>query len=83
MRQPVTAWAEAGVSPVDLFKAATVNNAVALGLIDEVGTVEPGKRADLVLLRDNPLDSVRAVMCSLTSSSFGSGGAQGDRISPP
>ena len=49
------------LSPVDLFEAATVNNAVALGLIDEVGTIEPGKRADLLLLRDNPLDSVRAL----------------------
>ena len=54
------AWAEAGVPLVDLFKASTVNNALALGLADEVGTIEPGKRADMLFLRDNPLGSVDA-----------------------
>jgi len=54
------AWAEAGMSPVDLFRAATVNNALALGLAEEVGTIEPGKQADMLILRDNPLESVDA-----------------------
>lgn len=54
------AWAEAGVTLVDLFEASTVNNALALGLDDEVGTIEPGKRADMLVLRENPLDSVDA-----------------------
>ena len=54
------AWAKAGVPLVDLFKAVTINNALALGLADEVGTIEPGKRADTLILRNNPLDRIDA-----------------------
>ena len=38
---------------------ATFNGAKALGLADEVGTVEVGKRADLVLLTADPLTEIR------------------------
>ena len=53
-------WIEAGVSPLQVFLAATVSNAEFFGLIDEIGTIETGKRADLLLLNDNPLDNVSA-----------------------
>ena len=53
-------WIEAGVSPSQLFVAATASNADFFGLADEIGTIETGKRADLLLLRDNPLESVSA-----------------------
>jgi imidazolonepropionase-like amidohydrolase len=53
-------WIEAGVSPADLFVAATRGNAEFFNLSGDIGTVEVGKRADLLLLRDNPLDSVFA-----------------------
>src|SRR5690606_25667840 len=39
---------DAGISPGDALQIATRNGAEALGLIEESGTVEPGKRADLV-----------------------------------
>ena len=52
--------AEAGVPLADIFAALTVNNAVALGLANEIGTIEPGKRADMLLLRENPLESAGA-----------------------
>ncbi len=53
-------WIEAGVSPTKLFVAATAGNAEFFGFDDEIGTIEIGKRADLLLLRDNPLEGVSA-----------------------
>ena len=51
--------AEAGLSPLDLLSAATLNGAEALELDDDLGTVEPGKLADLVILNADPLVDVR------------------------
>jgi imidazolonepropionase-like amidohydrolase len=45
----------AGLSPEQVLLAATRGNAELLGLQDEIGTVEVGKRADLVLLGGDPL----------------------------
>jgi imidazolonepropionase-like amidohydrolase len=49
----------AGVPPIDAIKAATVNAADLLGLSDQIGTVEPGKSADLVATAGNPLDDIK------------------------
>lgn len=46
----------AGLPPAAALRAATVNAARALGVGDDLGT---GKLADLVVLRDDPLDDVR------------------------
>lgn len=43
-----------------IFEAATINNARAFGLADRIGTIQVGKRANLVLLNRSPLDSVEA-----------------------
>lgn len=43
-----------------LLEAATINNAKAFGLADRIGTVEAGKRANLVLLNRSPLETVDA-----------------------
>ncbi|MBI5248017.1 MAG: amidohydrolase family protein [Desulfomonile tiedjei] len=51
---------EAGLSPKEAIKAATVNTATMVGLEREIGTIEVGKRADLVVLRDNPLKNLTA-----------------------
>jgi len=53
-------WIAAGVSPLQLFTAATISNARFFGIENEIGTIETGKRADLLLLGDNPLVSVAA-----------------------
>ncbi len=53
-------WARGGVSLQTIFEAATLRNAQAFGLDDEIGTVEAGTRADLLLLERNPLESVEA-----------------------
>ena len=43
-----------GISPADAIVIATRNSARFLGKLDELGTVEPGKLADLVLLNADP-----------------------------
>jgi imidazolonepropionase-like amidohydrolase len=53
--------AEAGLSPYEALEAGTRNAAMALGKSDEFGTVEIGKRADLILLEDNPLAEIRKI----------------------
>lgn len=54
----MAAMAEAGLTPYAVMEAATRNAAEYLGAAGEVGTIETGKRADLVLLDANPLQSV-------------------------
>jgi imidazolonepropionase-like amidohydrolase len=51
---------EAGLTPAQVFRAATLSNAEALGLEGQIGTVQVGKRANLLLLRGNPAESVEA-----------------------
>ena len=46
---------QAGLSPFEALKTATVNPAKYLGLEKSLGTVENGKLADLILLDANPL----------------------------
>lgn len=50
----------AKVSLRQLLEAATINNAKAFGLADRVGTIETGKRANLLLLGRSPLELVEA-----------------------
>jgi imidazolonepropionase-like amidohydrolase len=50
----------AGLSLKQIFRAATTNNAREFKLDSQLGTIEPGKIANLVLLRKSPLDSVDA-----------------------
>ena len=47
-----------GMTPMDAIKAATVNAADLLGLSDQVGTLEPGKRADIIAVQGDPLADV-------------------------
>jgi imidazolonepropionase-like amidohydrolase len=55
---------EVGMPMIDVLRAASHHGAVALGLEDEIGTLEPGKHANIVFLREDPLtgpESLRAV----------------------
>jgi len=45
----------AGILNADALRAATINGARALGVDARLGTIEPGKYADLVVVRGDPL----------------------------
>jgi imidazolonepropionase-like amidohydrolase len=49
---------EAGLEPVEAIKVATLNGARALGREREIGTVAPGKHADLVLVKGDPARNI-------------------------
>ena len=49
---------EAGLSPLEALQTATVNPAKFLRIEREIGTIEKGKLADLVLLEANPLENI-------------------------
>jgi hypothetical protein len=51
---------DAGLTPAEVVRAATLTNAEALGLTRELGTVQVGKRANLLLTRQDPTQSIQA-----------------------
>jgi imidazolonepropionase-like amidohydrolase len=51
-------FVKAGLTPMEALQTATRNPAIYLGLIDMVGTIEQGKKADLVLLEASPLENI-------------------------
>jgi Amidohydrolase family len=51
---------EAGLTLAQIFRAATISNAREFKIDSAYGTIEPGKVANLVLLRQSPLESVGA-----------------------
>jgi imidazolonepropionase-like amidohydrolase len=46
---------EAGFHPLEVLRAATIHGAEALGMADQIGSIRPGKLADLVIVKENPL----------------------------
>jgi imidazolonepropionase-like amidohydrolase len=51
---------KAGMSLAQIFKAATINNAREFKLDWQIGTIEPGKIANLILLKKSPLETIDA-----------------------
>ena len=53
-------WAlsSGGASNMDVLRSATIRGAEALGLAQDLGSLEPGKLADFVVLNKNPLDDI-------------------------
>jgi len=49
---------EAGLTTQEALQCATLNPVRFLGMEDSLGTIAPGKRADLVLLNSNPLENI-------------------------
>jgi enamidase len=54
-------WIAAGISPLDVIEAATRGSAIASGVADELGTVEVGKLADLLVVQGDPLSDIGAL----------------------
>jgi imidazolonepropionase-like amidohydrolase len=54
-------WVESGISPGEVIVAATMENARFFRIEDQLGSIERGKLADLVLVRGNPLEDIKAV----------------------
>jgi len=52
---------EAGFHPLEVIQSATLNGAQALGRADQIGSVEPGKLADLVVVAENPLANLKVL----------------------
>jgi hypothetical protein len=52
---------EAGFHPLEVVRAATLHGAQALGVDDRIGSVEPGKLADLVVVDGNPLADLKVL----------------------
>jgi imidazolonepropionase-like amidohydrolase len=50
-----------GYTPMEAIVATTRNTAFALGLEDDLGTLAPGKLADIIMLRSDPLGDIRAL----------------------
>jgi len=50
---------QGGMTPLQAIRCATVNGASYLGMNHEIGSLEPGKLADLVVMDANPLDDIR------------------------
>ncbi|HEY8010730.1 MAG TPA: amidohydrolase family protein [Rudaea sp.] len=53
------AYAAGGMTPHEVLRAATIGSAETIGRQDEIGSLAPGKFADLVILDKNPLDDIR------------------------
>ncbi len=52
---------EAGFHPLEVIRSATLSGAEALGAADRIGSIEPGKLADLAILEENPLANLKAL----------------------
>ena len=52
-------FVQGGMTPLQALHAATLNGAWYLGLDKEIGSLEPGKLADLIVLDSNPLENIR------------------------
>ncbi len=53
---------QGGMSNWEALRAATIDGADLLGLSKQLGSIEAGKRADLVVLNSNPLDNIRSTI---------------------
>lgn len=51
--------AQGGMTPLEVIRAGTLNGATALGMDRDIGSLEVGKLADMVVMDRNPLENIR------------------------
>jgi imidazolonepropionase-like amidohydrolase len=61
MWREMSALVESGMTPIQVISAATKTNAEILGQFEELGTIEPGKLADIIVIDGNPLRNIETL----------------------
>jgi len=61
VHREIELYVEAGLTPLEALQAATIVPARAMKLDAELGTIEKGKRADMVVLNANPLERIQNI----------------------
>ena len=59
VHQELELLVEAGIPPLEVIRMGTLNAALYVGAEDRLGSIEPGKIADMVVLSENPLADIR------------------------
>ncbi|WP_106793188.1 amidohydrolase family protein [Aquimarina sp. Aq78] len=57
--QEIEAMKKSGISNLDILRASTINAAKGFGLDNQIGSISEGKLADLVILKNNPLENLQ------------------------
>lgn len=60
LHEELVLFQDAGLTPLQILQAATINGAKFMGKIKEKGSIDSGKDADLVILNTNPLQNIKA-----------------------
>ena len=61
MWREMSALVDSGMTPLQVISAATKTNAEILGLFGDRGSLEVGKRADLLIVQGNPLEDINTL----------------------
>ena len=61
LHREIELYVQTGFTPMEAIQAATIVSARAMGIEKESGTVEKGKRGDLILVNGNPLDDIHNI----------------------
>ena len=61
VHREIELYVEAGLTPMEALQTATIGAARAMKMDTDAGTIERGKRADLVVLNANPLEAIRNI----------------------
>ena len=59
--QELEIFRDAGLTPLQILQAATINGATFFGMEKTTGSIDTGNNADLVVLNENPLENINAV----------------------
>lgn len=61
LHMELAAYQAAGLSPFEVLQTATINNAKVLGTEQDMGSLEVGKLADLLIIKENPLADIKNI----------------------